>query len=76
MACCANTLIGGLNSLTALFEKQIKTGDQKLLVAPLHMDYSALISHPSTEIRFFTQRIQAASPPSVEKYVLFASLLI
>ena len=76
MSCCASTISGGLSNITALFEKQSKTGDQKLTVIPFHLDFSTQLSHPSTDIRFFTQRIQAASPPSVEKYVLFASLLI
>lgn len=76
MSCCASTISGGLSNLTALFEKQSKTGDQKLTVIPFHLDFSTQLSHPSTEIRFFTQRTQAASPPSVEKYVLFESLLI
>jgi hypothetical protein len=76
MSCCASTIIGGPNNLTALFEKQSKSSDQKLIVAPVHIDYSALISHPPTEVFFLTHRTQAASPPSVEKYVLFSSLLI
>jgi hypothetical protein len=76
MSCCASTISGGLNNLTALFEKHAKSGDQKLTLTPLHLDFSAQFSHLSTKTQFFTLRAQAASPPSVEKYVLFESLLI
>jgi len=76
MACCTNAITGGLHNLTALFEKQSKTEDQKLSPAISERDLSSQFSYPATEIRFFIQRTQAASPPSVEKYVLFASLLI
>ena len=76
MSCCTSTISGGLNNLTALFEKQSKTEYQKLTVAPLVLNFSAWFSHPNTEAPFFAQRTQVALPPSVEKYVLFASLLI
>ena len=76
MSCCTSTISGGPNNLTALFEKQGKTEYQRLTVAPLVLDFSSWFSHPNTQVPFFAQRTQAASPPSVEKYLLFASLLI
>ena len=76
MSCCLSVVGGGLNNLTALFEKQIKIESQKSTLIPLHLDFVACASQPNVEVQFLTQSSQAASPPSVEKYVLFASLLI
>ncbi len=76
LSCCATTVSGGLSAILALIEKQSSAVDHRLTVAQLHFDFSPLFSSPTTEYTHFTQGLQTSPPPSVEKYVLFASLLI
>lgn len=75
-SCCVSIVSGGSYNFTALFEKQSKIESQKFTLAPLQSDFVACPSRANVDVQFLTQSSQAASPPSVEKYVLFASLLI
>ena len=74
--CCKSEISGGLTGFTALFEKSNKAESQKFTVSPPHIDFAAWVALPNAGVRFLPQSAQAGSPPSVEKYVLFSSLLI
>ncbi len=75
-SCCTSTVIGGLNSFTALLEKQTKTDHLKVAIVLLHTDPSDQFSLLTSPVRHFVHSAHGASPPSVEKYILHAALLI
>ncbi len=76
MSCCRNLVAGGLTTINALIEKQTKTEDQKLDLAPVLCDLSTVSAVRPVSPRFSLPLSEWNDPPPVEKYVLFASLLI
>ena len=74
--CCVNSISGGLTGFTAIPEMLTKVDIQKCVLTQLAADFSNKITHQDTKLPHFIQSTQTTSPPPVEKYILYASLLI
>lgn len=74
--CCASKMLGGVSTTLALLEKQSSSEHQKLGAVILPGSISDLYKLSNVYAHFSQLSSYGVSPPSVEKYVLYSSLLI
>ena len=74
-SCCENVVIGGLNTTPVLLEKQSQK-DHKLDQVAVIVCSDVTVTHSVILSKHHLSSTETASPPSVEKYVLYSSLLI
>lgn len=74
--CCASKILGGLSTAVALLEKQSLSVHQKLVAVILPDSVSDLYKVSNIYVHLSQLASYGISPPSVEKYVLYSTLLI
>jgi hypothetical protein len=74
--CHTNTLVGGVSVKPAVLVKEHKSEPSRIVLATVTASLYNCLSHTSSSSHTLFSPAETPSPPSVEKYVLNASLLI